>query len=164
MTTLREMRLATGRSQRAFAALVGMPIETYRPFDSGRRAAGTALLDRAEQLVNQHRRDSDLFTLDSLVGEFDIHPRTLRAAARDGRLQVHLSTKSVFGRPLRLATRSAMDAFVRVHYRQRYSRFAPAGVSATEGHDPVELCFTPHWSSTQAATDPEGACVADRRR
>lgn len=115
MATLREIRLATGRSQRAFAALIGIPIETYRRFDSGRRAAGLDLLHRAEQLLNQHQRDTALFTLDALVGEFAIRPRTLRAAARDGRLHVHLSTKSVFGRPLRLATRSAVDEFVRVH-------------------------------------------------
>src|SRR5262249_51857273 len=56
---------------------------------------------------------------------FHIHPRTLRAAARDGRLQVQLSTRSVFGRPVRLASRAALDEFVRVHYRQRYSRYAP---------------------------------------
>jgi DNA-binding transcriptional regulator YiaG len=31
----------------------------------------------------------------------------------------------MFGRPIRLTNRSAVDAFVKLHYRQRYSRFAP---------------------------------------
>jgi len=30
--------MATGHSQRAFAALLEIPFETYRPLDSGRRA------------------------------------------------------------------------------------------------------------------------------
>src|SRR5205814_3211385 len=47
-----------------------------------------------------------------------------RAAARDGRLRVQFSTRSVFGRPIRLASRAAIDEFVRLHYRQRYSRYA----------------------------------------
>lgn len=76
-------------------------------------------------MLTEHERSTDLFTLDVLAREFHIHPRTLRAAARDERLQVQLSTRSVFGRPVRLATRVAMDEFVRVHYRQRYSRYAP---------------------------------------
>jgi hypothetical protein len=36
-------------------------------------------------------------TLDVLARAYAIHPRTLRAAARDGRLQVSLSTRSVLG-------------------------------------------------------------------
>ena len=62
--------------------------------------------------------------VDALADEFAIHPRTLRAGARDGRLRIQLSTRSAFGRPVRLASRAAVDEFVRLHYRQRYSRFA----------------------------------------
>jgi DNA-binding XRE family transcriptional regulator len=76
-------------------------------------------------VLTEHQRSADLFPLDVLAHEFHIHPRTLRAAARDGRLMVQLSTRSVFGRPLRLASRAAMEDFVRLHYRQRYSRYAP---------------------------------------
>ena len=83
-----------------------------------------ALLQRAERVLDQHRRATELFTMDALANEFAIHPRTLRAAARDGRLRVQFSTRSVFGRPVRLASRAAIDEFVHLYYRQRYSRYA----------------------------------------
>jgi DNA-binding XRE family transcriptional regulator len=86
--------------------------------------APPALLERAERILDQNRRATELFTLDVLAEEFATHPRTLRAAARDGRLRVKFSTRSVFGRPVRLASRAAVDEFVRAHYRQRYSRYA----------------------------------------
>jgi DNA-binding transcriptional regulator YiaG len=124
VSSIRNIRLATGHSQRSFAVLLDVPFETYRPFDSDRRPAPPALLVRAERILDQHRRATELFALDTLADEFAIHPRTLRAAARDGRLCVQFSTRSVFGRPVRLATRAAVDEFVRVHYRQRYSRYA----------------------------------------
>jgi hypothetical protein len=34
--SIRDIRLATGHSQRAFAVLLGVPFETYRPLDSCR--------------------------------------------------------------------------------------------------------------------------------
>jgi hypothetical protein len=40
-------------------------------------------------------------SIDQLAREFGIHERTLRAAARSGRLVVELSTRSAFGRPIR---------------------------------------------------------------
>ena len=125
MPTIREIRLAAGLSQRAFATRLRIPFQTYRPLDSGRRTVPHDLLQRAASLRNQHQRDIELLTIDTVAREYHIHPRTLRAAARDGRLAVSLSTRSVFGRPLRLTSRSAVDVFVNVHYRQRYSRFAP---------------------------------------
>jgi transcriptional regulator with XRE-family HTH domain len=124
VSSIRNIRLAAGHSQRSFAVLLQVPFETYRPFDSDRRTAPPALLERAERILDQHRRATELFTLDVLAAEFAIHPRTLRAAARDSRLRVQFSTRSVFGRPVRLASRAAVDEFVRVHYRQRYSRYA----------------------------------------
>jgi len=125
VTTIREIRLATGLSQRAFAKRLHIPFQTYRPLDSGRRVVPNGLLQQAESVLNQYRRDTELLTIDTVAREYHVHPRTLRAAARDGRLQVSLSTRSVFGRPIRLTSRSAVDTFVKVHYRQRYSRFAP---------------------------------------
>ena len=124
MSSIRDIRLATGHSQRSFAELLDVPFETYRPFDSARRPAPPALVERAKRVLDQHRRATERFTLDTLADEFAIHPRTLRAAARDGRLHVQFSTRSVFGRPVRLASRAAIDEFVRLHYRQRYSRYA----------------------------------------
>jgi hypothetical protein len=37
------------------------------------------LLQRAESLLNQHQRDTELLTLDTIAREYRIHPRTLRA-------------------------------------------------------------------------------------
>ena len=116
--------MATGYSQRAFADRLQIPLETYRPYDSARRLVPVTLLDRAAGILREHQLATQLFTIDYLAREYDIHPRTLRAAARDGRLQVEFSNRSVFGRPLRLATTVAVEAFIRVHFRQRYSRFA----------------------------------------
>ena len=123
MPSIRDIRLATGHSQRSFAALLDVPFETYRPLDSDRRPVPVTLLQRTERVLNQHQRATELFTMDPLADEFAIHPRTLRAAARDGRLRVQLSTRSVFGRPVGLTTRAAIEEFVRLHYRQRYSRY-----------------------------------------
>jgi transcriptional regulator with XRE-family HTH domain len=124
VSSIRDIRLAAGYSQRSFAVLLDVPFETYRVFDSDRRPAPPALVERAERIRDQRQRETKLLALDALADEFGIHPRTLRAAARDGRLGVHLSTRSVFGRPVRLASRAAVDEFVRAHYRQRYSRYS----------------------------------------
>lgn len=123
MPSIRDIRLTSGYSQRSFALLLDVPFETYRPLDSARRPVPPALLRRAERVLAQHRRATELFRVDVLAREFAIHSRTLRAAARDGRLRVHFSTRSVFGRPVRLASRASIDEFVRLHYRQRYSRY-----------------------------------------
>jgi hypothetical protein len=50
--------------------------------------------------------------------ELGVHLRTLQAAARTGRLKVRYSTRSVFGRPLRLSTRAAGKAFLQTHYKR----------------------------------------------
>jgi transcriptional regulator with XRE-family HTH domain len=125
VTAIREIRLAMGCSQRAFAERLDIPLQTYCPLDSSRRTVSSDVLERAAHILEAHRHQTELVTLDVVSAEFKIHPRTLRAAARDGRLDVHLSNRSVFGRPLRLASRSAVRAFVERYYRQRYSRFAP---------------------------------------
>ena len=46
-----------------------------------------------------------------------MHVRTLRAAAHTGRLQAHFSVRSVFGRPMRDASRAAGQQFLARHYR-----------------------------------------------
>src|SRR5262249_47549749 len=42
MNELRELRRAISLGQRAFAALLSIPLETYRPWDSGRRVVSAA--------------------------------------------------------------------------------------------------------------------------
>jgi DNA-binding transcriptional regulator YiaG len=123
--TIRDIRQATGYSQRSFAARLEIRFETYRAYDSGRRLVPREIVEHATSILRQHRRDTELFTLDILAREYHIHARTLRTAARDGRLTVQHSNRAVFGRPIRFASREAIDEFVRRHYRHRYSRFAP---------------------------------------
>jgi ribosome-binding protein aMBF1 (putative translation factor) len=74
--------------------------------------------------VTQHARNNERLSLDQLAREFGVHKRTLRAAARTGRLEVTFS-RSAFGRPIRLATRAAVQAFMRKDYR-RYGGQSPA--------------------------------------
>jgi DNA-binding transcriptional regulator YiaG len=123
-TELRDLRRAVGLNQHAFAALLGASIETLRTWDSGRRPVPLAILQRARKAVIDLPRNSELLSLDQLAREFGVHVRTLRAAARTGRLDVRFSSRAVFGRPIRFATRSAAATFMERYYRQSYSRMA----------------------------------------
>ena len=114
---LRELRRAIGLGQRAFAALLSIPLETYRPWDSGRRGVSAAVLQRARAAVVHHQRQHELLPLDQLAKELHVHVRTLQAAARTGRLDAHFSVRSAFGRPVRSASRAAGDQFIAKHYR-----------------------------------------------
>ena len=53
----------------------------------------------------------------STCGRYAPQPRT-------GRLDVQCTSRSVFGRPIRFATRSAASAFMERYYRRSYSRTA----------------------------------------
>jgi DNA-binding transcriptional regulator YiaG len=75
--------------------------------------------------VTEHARNTELLSLDQLARELGVHQRTLRAAARTGRLQVTFSSRSAFGRPIRLATRVAARAFMQKDYR-RFGGQSPA--------------------------------------
>jgi hypothetical protein len=57
------------------AVLLDAPFETNRPLDADRRHAPPALLERAERVLDQHRRATGRFTLDTLADAFAIHPR-----------------------------------------------------------------------------------------
>lgn len=125
VTELRELRCAADLSQQKFAALLGVPVNTFRMWDSGLRPVPLHMLQRATAAAAEHARSSELLSLDQLARELGIHQRTLRAAARTGRLQVTFSVRSVFGRPIRLATRAAGRAFMRTYYRH-YEGHGPA--------------------------------------
>lgn len=118
MNELRDLRRAIGLGQREFAALLSIPLETFRPWDSGRRVIPGAVLQRARQAVAHHQRQNKRLPLDQLAKELHVHVRTLQAAVRTGRLVAHFSVKSVFGRPRRLATRAAAERFMATHYRR----------------------------------------------
>jgi DNA-binding transcriptional regulator YiaG len=118
MYELRELRRMAGLGQREFAALLSIPLETFRPWDSGRRVIPVAVLQCAREAVAHHARLTELLPLDQLANELHVHIRTLQAAVRTGRLDAHFSVKSVFGRPLRFATRAAAERFMATHYRR----------------------------------------------
>ena len=117
MIELRELRRAAGMKQREFAALLSVPLETLRTWDSGRRRVPPVVVRRARHVVAHHHRQQELLPLAALASELGMHVRTLQAAARTGRLQAHFSVRSVFGRPMRCASRAAGQQFLARHYR-----------------------------------------------
>ena len=94
-TTLRECRLVLTLSQSAFAAALGVSAESYRPWDAGRRVPPDAIVAKA-QLLAARVEASRLLPLDRLAAMIRTHVRTLRAAARDGRLRVTYETQTTF--------------------------------------------------------------------
>ena len=118
MNELRQLRHATGLRQAEFATLLTVPLETFRTWDSGRRAVPAPVLQRARAAVARHTRQTELLPLDQLAKGLHVHVRTLQAAARTGRLEAHFTVKSVFGRPMRFATRAAGERFMATHYRR----------------------------------------------
>ena len=114
--TLRECRIALGQSQAAFAALlVGVSPESYRTWDAGRRATPPKVLARARALAT-HRDDHELLPLPVLALLIGVHVKTLRAAARDGRLPVTYDTRTTFRRLRARATPADATAFRRSYY------------------------------------------------
>ena len=113
--TLRECRIALGQSQAAFAAMLGVSPESYRTWDAGRRATPPKMLARARALAT-HRDDHALLPLSVLALLIGVHVKTLRAAARDGRLPVTHDTRTTFRRLRARATPAAARAFRRAYY------------------------------------------------
>jgi DNA-binding transcriptional regulator YiaG len=118
MTEVRDLRRAIGLGQRAFAALMSIPLETFRTWDSGRRAIPAPVLQRARDVVADHARQHQPLPLGRLAEELHVHVRTLQAAVRTGRLEAHFTVRSAFGRPIRFATRAAGERFMAIHYRR----------------------------------------------
>jgi DNA-binding transcriptional regulator YiaG len=125
MPALRELRRAADLSQQEFAALIDVPLNTFRMWDSGLRPVPPPVLRHAQTAATAHLRNAERLSLDQLAREFGVHERTLRAAARTGRLLVTFTSRSAFGRPIRLATRAAVQAFLRKDYR-RFGGQSPA--------------------------------------
>jgi len=118
MNELRQLRRHADLSQRDFAGLLDVPLNTFRMWDSGLRPVPAPMLLRARAAVEHHAQQTELLPLSQLAKELRIHIRTLQAAVRTGRLTAHFSVKSVFGRPRRLATRAAAEQFMATHYRR----------------------------------------------
>ncbi len=113
--TLRECRIALGQSQAVFVAMLGASPESYRTRDAGRRATPPKILARARALAT-HRDDHALLPLPVLALLIGVHVKTLRAAARDGRLPVTYDTQTTFRRLRARATPAAARAFRRSYY------------------------------------------------
>ena len=98
-----------GQSQAAFAALLGVSPESYRTWDTGRRATPSQVMARAQALAT-HRDDHALLPLPMLALLIGVHVKTLRSAARDGRLPVTYDTRTVAvdSRPIRRSARSPL--------------------------------------------------------
>ena len=102
--TLRQCRKALGLSQAQFAAELGVPLETYRTWDSGRRHVRPEVLNLANTCALRHDPHA-LLPLDTLALLIHVHVRTLHAAAKDGRLRVTYDTRTTFRR---LRTRATL--------------------------------------------------------
>ena len=131
--TLRECREALALSQPAFAAELDVAVETYRVWDSGRRAAPEKILVRACALV-AHRDDQELLPLTILATLIAVHVRTLRQAARDGRLAVSYDTRTTFRSLRTRATPAAAKAFRLAYYGEDRSpsRWSSTGDMVTD--------------------------------
>ena len=116
--TLRQCREILALSQLEFATQLSVPLDTYRTWDSGRRPVRKTILVRARALAGQRDRRAPL-SLDTLALILDVHVRTLRVAARDGRLRVTYNT-GAFGKPVPRATVDAGERFIREFYKQSY--------------------------------------------
>ena len=113
--TLRACRIALGQSQAAFAARLGVSAESYRTWDAGQRATPPRMLARARALAT-HRDGHALLPLPVLALLIGVHVKTLRSAARDGRLPVTYDTQTTFRRLRARATPAAATQFRRVYY------------------------------------------------
>ena len=108
--TLRECRIALGKSQAAFASRLGVSPESYRTWDAGRRATPPKLFARARALAT-HRDEQALLPLSVLALLIGVHVKTLRTAAQDGRLAVTYDNKTTFRRLRARATLAAATQF-----------------------------------------------------
>jgi len=121
---IRGVRLRLRLSQPQFATLLGVSAETYRTWDSGRRLVPEAWLDNARALAVSNDPDR-LWSLRALATELGVHVRTLRDAARSGRLAVVYGNRVMFRNPIPRATLTAGRAFMERYYKRSYSRYAP---------------------------------------
>jgi transcriptional regulator with XRE-family HTH domain len=114
---IRDIRVRLQLSQAAFAALLGVSVQSYRPWDAGRRTAPAEWLEKARALATVHDPDR-VRSLTQLATAVGAHPRTLRDAARTGRLAVVYGTRASFGHPVPSATMAAARAFMGAYYRR----------------------------------------------
>ena len=81
------------------------------------------MLDNARVLGAAHD-PGRLRSLQELATALGVHIRTLRDAARSGRLDVVYENRVVFRNPIPRATLAAARLFLDQYYKRSYSRFA----------------------------------------
>src|SRR5262249_6171737 len=77
-------------------------------------------------------------SLRELAIQLGVHLRTLRDAARNGRLDVVYENRVVFRNPVPRATLAAGRRFMERYYRRSYSRFAPRPPVADQPNVPSD--------------------------
>src|SRR5689334_12556699 len=85
--TLRYLRADLKWTQLELARRLDVPVDTYRCWESGRRAIPAEVVERLSLLTGQEHNEFPM-TLRALAELLTVNVRTLRAAARDGRLAV----------------------------------------------------------------------------
>src|SRR6266436_4068423 len=120
-SVLREIRTRLRLSQAECATALGVAVETLRTWDAGRRPAPEAIVREVQTLETKQPPQTRL-PLKVLANELHVHVRTLRAAARDGRLVVAISSRPHFSKPTTTATREAGAQFMATWYRRTYGR------------------------------------------
>jgi transcriptional regulator with XRE-family HTH domain len=118
---LREIRTRLGLSQSECAAALDVAVETFRTWDADRRPAPETIVRRAEAL-RAKRPPHARVRLQVLANELHVNVRTLRAAAKDGRLVATFSPRPYFGKLTVTATREAAARFMATWYRRMYGR------------------------------------------
>ena len=115
--TLRQCRHALALSQSSFAAQLGVPLETYRTWDSGRRAVRPDILTKANDLALRADPQA-LRPLETLARLIHVHVKTLYAAAKDGRLRVTYDTGTTFRSLRARATVADADTFLHAYFEK----------------------------------------------
>jgi DNA-binding transcriptional regulator YiaG len=109
VTGLRQVRLALGLSQAAFARRLRVSAESYRAWDAGRRTTPHEVLERATTYAGQGSEGP--MPLAPLARQLRMNETTLRRAARDGRLTIVVEPHPSSGRCVVRATREAVESF-----------------------------------------------------
>ena len=115
--TLRQCRETLGLSQATFAAQLGISLETYRTWDSGRRFPRPTVLTTANELALR-AEPHVLRPLPMLARLIHVHVKTLYAAAKDGRLRVTYDTRTTFRRLRARATVTDVDTFLQAYFEK----------------------------------------------
>ena len=100
----------------AMRGVLGVPVNTFRMWDSGLRPTPVGFLDRLRIAIAQRNPDSELLSLDPLATELHVHQRTLRDAARAHGAVLQKSLSRFASRPPVSITR------IPIHYDRQLKR------------------------------------------